>query len=157
MDGSGKAEKSPAPLIGDMDPDEDEDDLDKQDEFEAKYNFRFEQPGGDQILSFPRFPEDSARLFARKKKKKKKKKKSKKKCKKKCKKKRAKNTSKARRKQHFRNEAVGTKTLWTNVEKNFPSAQNKIFGKKTAKTVGNKSRENEKKNKKQKIKNHREG
>ena len=50
-------------MIGDVDPDEDEDDLDKQDEFEAKYNFRFEQDGGDQILSFPRFPEDTARKF----------------------------------------------------------------------------------------------
>eukprot|EP01122_Echinamoeba_exundans_P013648 TRINITY_DN5998_c0_g1_i1.p1 TRINITY_DN5998_c0_g1~~TRINITY_DN5998_c0_g1_i1.p1 ORF type:complete len:670 (+),score=253.21 TRINITY_DN5998_c0_g1_i1:22-2010(+) len=60
VDGSAPAEKRPA-LIGDVDPDEDEDDLDKQDEFEAKYNFRFEQDGGDQILSFPRFPEDTAR------------------------------------------------------------------------------------------------
>eukprot|EP00762_Andalucia_godoyi_P001689 ANDGO_07053.mRNA.1 Protein kri1 len=42
----------------------------KADEFESKYNFRFEQDGGDQIVSYPRVIEDSLRVDARKEKRK---------------------------------------------------------------------------------------
>jgi protein KRI1 len=40
---------------------EDEDAVDKMEEFEEKYNFRYEQPGGDQITTFSRHIEGSMR------------------------------------------------------------------------------------------------
>eukprot|EP00808_Paulinella_micropora_P017043 g52360.t1 len=40
---------------------EDEDELDAQDVFEAQYNFRFEEDGANEIMTFPRDIEDSVR------------------------------------------------------------------------------------------------
>jgi protein KRI1 len=57
--GSGKADAA----ADGIDIEEDEEELDKQDEFEAKYNFRFEQEGADQVVSYPRFVDDSVRVF----------------------------------------------------------------------------------------------
>lgn len=49
---------------------EDQEDLAKQDEFEQKYNFRFEEPGGTEIASHPREIEDTVRRKSDKRKKK---------------------------------------------------------------------------------------
>lgn len=51
------------------DDSEDEEILDNQDSFEAAYNFRFEQEGGTQIVSYPRQIEDSVRQTTSKRKK----------------------------------------------------------------------------------------
>jgi hypothetical protein len=40
---------------------DDEEELDEQDAFEAKYNFRFEEPGSERIVPHPRMQEHSIR------------------------------------------------------------------------------------------------
>jgi hypothetical protein len=56
------AEGAEGETPADVDIDEDEEELDKQDEFEAKYNFRFEQEGAEQVVTYPRILEDSVRV-----------------------------------------------------------------------------------------------
>ncbi|CAM9216977.1 unnamed protein product [Chrysoparadoxa australica] len=48
---------------------EDEEELDKQDAFEAKYNFRFEEEGGTELMSFSRHQRESVRRDSDKRKK----------------------------------------------------------------------------------------